>query len=160
MSRRKVHFRKSANHQGASMIEYIAFTLIVLAAMFIMNPAINRAIYARYKQAADGFGFSRQYDARRTTICRQDVKCYVGDPGCGTGLEPVGTPIMGGFYDEDCYQAKVMRPPLLLSNSTWDTTNGGCPACDAGNLSASVACLACVDEIRAQCSTSYCRDMS
>ncbi len=117
---------------GASTIEYIVLIVIVLAGLYAMKDTISRGIFAKFKQSGDSFGFGRQYDAKRTTVCKQDTLRYTEE----------GVAILGNFYDEDCYQARVHR---LLNE-------GGCPQCNPGET----ACFACEDAIKKTCGNEYC----
>ncbi|MBI3601841.1 MAG: hypothetical protein HY209_03005 [Candidatus Omnitrophica bacterium] len=111
--------------RGASVIEYIVLTIIVLSSLYVMYNTISRGIFGKHKVAGDAFAFGRQYDARRTTTCRQDFT-----------YSQNGTPINGVFYDEDCYQTRLMRPLV----------NGGCTQGD----------FACEDVIKNSCISDYC----
>ena len=115
------------NHKRAtSIIEYIVLTIIILSALYVMYNTISRGIFGKHKMAGDAFAFGRQYDAKRTTVCRQDFT-YKQD----------GTPIPGVFYDEDCYQTRLMRPLV----------NGGCTSGD----------FQCEDTIKSSCASDYCK---
>ncbi len=135
------------NNQGASLIEYAFLIILILSAMWVMKDMISRGIFAKYRQSGESFGFGRQYDAKRTSVCRQDVKSYKDD---GTVNE------VSEFYDEDCYQTRVRRPASfnLEAPGTWNT-EGGCPACDPGNTSDSKACFKCEDDIKKQCAVDH-----
>jgi|GEM_PF-4639915 len=115
---------------GSSVIEYIVLSVIVISTIFMMKDPIIRGVSSKYKSSGDSFAFGRQYNPRRTTVCRQDVINY----------DSAGNPNMGPFYDEDCYYAKVMGP-------------NGCPQCNPEDIN----CLNCEDAIKVQCSNgSYC----
>ncbi len=127
---------------GASVVEYIVMIVIIFSALYVMKESISRGVFAKYKAAGDSFAFGRQYDAKRTTVCRQDILSYNTD----------GTANLGPFYDEDCFHARVMRPPVPLANGRWDTANGGCPQCNPGDT----GCFQCEDSIKAACHNDYC----
>ena len=110
---------------GASVIEYIELMMILLGALYVMKDPISRGIFSQRKTAGEAFAFGRQYDARSTTVCRQDFT-----------YDSVGNPIPGNFYDEDCYQTRLMRPLV----------NGGCQAGD----------FACEDVVKNSCINDYC----
>src|SRR5690242_10361399 len=91
-TKKETTYFKSKN--GASIVEYIVLMIIILGALYVMQDSISHGIFARHKIAGDSFAFGRQYDGKRTVTCRQDVAYYKND----------ATPVMGIFYDEDCYQ--------------------------------------------------------
>ncbi len=49
------------NAKGVSVIEYTLITIVVLAALLGMQIYMKRAISGRWRQAADTFGYGRQY---------------------------------------------------------------------------------------------------
>ena len=159
------------SNRGANIVEYTVLTVIILSALIVMKEPILHGVFARHKQAGESFAFGRQYDARRTTVCKQDVLSY----------NPDGSPNPGPWYNEDCYQARVRRPPVSGGdgvcsgpsvvcatkqtsvsciaavgcnwiNSGWNAQQGGCPECYPGNA----ACFACEDIIKEQCHSYYC----
>ena len=59
---------KKRNLKGMSIIEYSLLIAIVVSALFGMQIYLKRAISGRWRQAADGFGYGRQYDAPQIKI--------------------------------------------------------------------------------------------
>ncbi len=49
------------NAKGVSVIEYTLITAVVVAALLGMQFYVKRAISGRWRQAADTFGYGRQY---------------------------------------------------------------------------------------------------
>ncbi len=83
------------NQSGASLVEYVIFILIILTSLFVMKDVISQGVFSKYRQAGESLSFGRQYDAKRTVVCRQDVLSY----------EANGQANLGNFYDEDCFRA-------------------------------------------------------
>ena len=59
---------KMRNLKGASIIEYSLIVAVVVAAILGMQIYFKRAICGRWRQAADTFGYGRQYDAPELKI--------------------------------------------------------------------------------------------
>lgn len=90
--------------KGAGLIEYAVLVVLILSGLYIMKDTISRGIFARHKTAGDSFAFGRQYDAKRTLVCKTDPR-YDSTTSFIT-------------FDEDCYQTKVQ---------------GACPQCYPGD---------------------------
>lgn len=110
------------NKKGAGVIEYVLLTVLLASGLYVMKDTISRAIFSRFKSSGDSFAFGRQYDAKRSTVCKTD-------------LTNAGAEIS---YDEDCYTKLVMRNP---------EGGGGCPQCYPGDEN----CFNCEDRIKSQC---------
>ena len=54
---------KMRNLRAASIIEYSLILAVVVAAILGMQIYLKRAISGRWREAADTFGYGRQYDA-------------------------------------------------------------------------------------------------
>jgi len=54
---------KMRNLRAASIIEYSLLLAVVVAAILGMQIYLKRAISGRWREAADTFGYGRQYDA-------------------------------------------------------------------------------------------------
>ncbi len=54
--------------KAISIIEYSLIVAVVVAALFGIQIYIKRAISGRWRQAADSFGFGRQYDSPKIKI--------------------------------------------------------------------------------------------
>jgi Flp pilus assembly pilin Flp len=52
---------KTGNRKAISIIEYSLIVAVVVAALFGIQIYLKRAISGRWRQAADTFGFGRQY---------------------------------------------------------------------------------------------------
>lgn len=50
-----------------STLEYATLIAVVVAALLVMGIYIRRAVCGKWKDAADSFGFGRQYDTATTT---------------------------------------------------------------------------------------------
>lgn len=61
---------KKCSNKAMSIIEYSMVVAVVVAALVGMQIYIKRAISGRWRQAADTFGFGRQYDAPEVRIWR------------------------------------------------------------------------------------------
>jgi len=59
---------KMRNLKAASIIEYSLLLAVVVAAILGMQIYFKRAISGRWRQAADTFGYGRQYDAPELKI--------------------------------------------------------------------------------------------
>ena len=131
-------------------MEYVILMIILLTVLYVMKDVISRGVFGRYKQAGDVFGFGRQYDSKRTVVCKTDVAYDL------TSGQPTNSEVT---YDEGCYQSKVMRPLSRLASPSgikvWDTS-GGCPQCNPGFDDVSKACFICEDEIKQSCLNTYC----
>ena len=138
---------KIKHNSGASLMEYAIYSMLILSAMFLMKDTLLQGIFAKYHQSQDSLSFGRQFDAKRTTVCRQDVLSY----------DENGKPQMGPYYDEDCYVARVSRP-VIFTGTAYDVLQGGCPTCAAGAGIDAVSCIACENEIKNQCAveSAYC----
>lgn len=55
-------------NKGFSILEYVMLTIIVMAALLAMQVYLRRAVMARYREAADTFGFGRQFEPGVTSI--------------------------------------------------------------------------------------------
>ena len=55
------------NQKAMSIIEYSAVAAIVAMALIGMQIYVKRAVSGRWRQAADTFGYGRQYDTNRDT---------------------------------------------------------------------------------------------
>jgi len=55
---------KMRNLRAASIIEYSLILAVVVAAILGMQIYLKRAISGRWRQAADTFGYGRQYDPK------------------------------------------------------------------------------------------------
>jgi hypothetical protein len=126
------YFLKHRSHSGANLVEYLVLTVLLLSALYLMKDTISRGIFSKYKAGGDSFAFGRQYDARRTTVCKTD-NLY----------DNKGVLIGSVTYDEDCYQSRVRRDP----------SQGGCFQCGPG---AANYCYACEDNIKSSCQKAYC----
>jgi hypothetical protein len=118
--------------RGASLIEYIAFFLIIIGGLYVMKGPISRGLFSKYKASAEAFGFGRQYSSQSTTICKTDILEF----------DTAGNPVKTITYDEDCFQSRVART----------AAQGGCYQChpDASE------CFACEDRIKQGCQKAYC----
>lgn len=125
-----VHFKEC---KGASLIEYVVLIIIILSGLYIMKESISRGIFGKHKQASDSFAFGRQYDSKRSVICRQDA---VNDKDGNEVVDANGKVSMTPFYDEDCYQTRVRRPLPT-----------GCAEGD----------FVCEDTIKKSCQSDYCQ---
>lgn len=52
--------------KGTFSLEYALLLLIAAAALLAMGVYFKRALYGKYRQSADVFGFGRQYEAGKT----------------------------------------------------------------------------------------------
>ena len=59
---------KMRNLRAASIIEYSLLLAVMVAAILGMQIYLKRAICGRWRQAADTFGYGRQYDAPKVKI--------------------------------------------------------------------------------------------
>lgn len=50
--------------KGVSVIEYSLIVAVAVAALLSMSIYVKRAISGRWRQAADTFGYGRQYDTK------------------------------------------------------------------------------------------------
>jgi hypothetical protein len=138
------------NKRGASVIEYIVLIVLILSALYVMKDMMSRGIFSKYKQTGESFGFGRQYDAKRTMVCKEDPLSCGAKYILGRRAINANSRIL---YDEDCYQGKVRRTPAPINNgSGWNTDTGGCPQCSPGDDS----CFCCEDDIKQQCKVSAC----
>lgn len=55
---------KCLHQRGFLTIEYAVFIAIIVAALIGMSVYIKRALGGKWRQAADTFGFGRQYEYR------------------------------------------------------------------------------------------------
>ena len=114
-------FNNRRAKRGASVVEYIVLTMMITGALYVMKDSISRGIFAKFKSAGDSYAYGRQYDAKRSSVCKTDLT--------NRGAEV--------SYDEDCYTKLVMRDP----------DHGGCPQCYPGEED----CFRCEDAIKSQC---------
>lgn len=126
------YLNKKQIKKGASLIEYIVLSMIILSGLYIMKGTIEQGLFSKYKSTGESYGFGRQYDSKRSTICKTDVLTYDFN----------GAPITTLTYDEDCYQTRIARPPNA----------GGCPQCYPGQES----CYACEEKVKRSCQKAYC----
>jgi Flp pilus assembly pilin Flp len=54
--------------RAASVIEYALVVAVVIAALLGIQVYVKRAVCGRWRQAADTFGYGRQYDAPELKI--------------------------------------------------------------------------------------------
>jgi Flp pilus assembly pilin Flp len=48
--------------KGFSALEYAVLVMIVVSGLIAMSSYLRRSLCGKWRQAADGFGFGRQYD--------------------------------------------------------------------------------------------------
>ena len=60
--------RKNKFFKGISIIEYAMLLAVAVTAFVGIQVYLNRAVYSRWKQSVDIFGFGRQYDAKETKV--------------------------------------------------------------------------------------------
>lgn len=56
--------------RGMTTLEYSVLVLALFLALFAMQTIIRRVISGKWKNAADGFGSGRQYEAGVSTVTR------------------------------------------------------------------------------------------
>ena len=76
------------NKRAFAVLEYVAFGMIVMLALFVFKDYILRGLMGRHKLQADSLGLGRQYDPKRTISCAYDQA-------------------LNAWYDEDCYDVSV-----------------------------------------------------
>ena len=54
---------------AVSTLEYVLLITIIMTAFLLTQKYILRAFAGRWRQVGDTFGFSRQYDPKKTTEC-------------------------------------------------------------------------------------------
>ena len=151
MTSGRSHLTKNRFRKGSSIVEYSVLIIIILSALYMMKDSIGRGIFSKYKQTGESFGFGRQYDAKRTVVCKTDDLTdgyIVATDSNETSIYQKSTSNLAILtnqspaitYDEDCYQTKVRR------------ATGGCPQCSPGDTS----CFLCEDRIKLSCQNAYC----
>ncbi|MEW6170738.1 MAG: hypothetical protein AB1472_04190 [Candidatus Omnitrophota bacterium] len=60
--------RKDKKIRGSFFLEYTILIAIVAAALLAMQVYFKRSICGKWHEAADVFGFGRQYEPGKTTI--------------------------------------------------------------------------------------------
>lgn len=61
-------WRSGRERKGMTTLEYSVLVVVLLASLLAMQVVLRRAISAKWKQTADGFGSGRQYEPGSTTI--------------------------------------------------------------------------------------------
>ena len=56
---------------GQSTIEWVVFVVVLIMTMIAMRPYLVAAVCGRWREAADQFGYGRQYEPGLTTITTQ-----------------------------------------------------------------------------------------
>lgn len=57
------------SQRAASIVEYAVLFVMFLTAIMLMQKQIARAIFGRWKDLGDSFGYGQQYDPKKTIEC-------------------------------------------------------------------------------------------
>lgn len=115
-----------------SILEYIMFVVLLIAALAAMWPYIQNAIQGRYRSAADSVSLRRQHDPTRTRACLWD-------------------PLEEFWYSEVCYEWELQRRGCVTGQADDVSSTMYCRA------NANFAnCLSMTSDVSDLCPTSCC----